>query len=64
MNDFFFLIKTSIPVTLLRKIPTFRDSNRSFKLGRDYLETMTKYDFNVSHSNPQEHKLVFEFGEE
>ena len=43
---------------------TFRDSNRSFKLDGDLLETMTIYDFNVSNSNPQDRKLIFEFGKE
>ena len=36
---------------------TFRDSNKSFKLDGDLLETMTNYDFNVSLPNPQHQKL-------
>ena len=42
----------------------FRDSNKSFKLDGDLLETMTNYDFNVSHSNPKDQKLIYEFGKE
>ena len=41
---------------------TFRDSNRSFKLDGDLLKTMLKYDFNVSNCNPQDRKLIYEFG--
>ena len=29
-----------------------------------FLETMTHYDFNVSHSNPKDQKLIYEFGKE
>ena len=36
---------------------TSRDSNKSFKLDGVILETMTNYDFNVSHQ-----KLIYEFG--
>ena len=43
---------------------TFRDSNKPFKLNVDLLETMTNYDSNVSHSNPQDQKLKYEFGKE
>ena len=43
---------------------TFSISNRSFKLDGDLLETITNYDFKVSHSNPQYRKLIYEFGEE
>ena len=39
-----------------------RDSNKSFELDGDLLETMTNYDFNVSHSNPQDQKPIYEFG--
>ena len=60
MNDF--LITGGIPVSLYSKILTFRDSNISLKLDGDLLETMTNYDFNVSHSDPQDHKLIYEFG--
>ena len=55
MNDF--LINRGIPVTLYSERLTFRDSNKSFKLNGDLLERMTIYDFNVSHSNPQDQKL-------
>ena len=41
---------------------TFRDSIKSFKSDGDLLETMTKYDFNVGHSTPQNRKLFHEFG--
>ena len=43
---------------------TFRDSNKSYKLDGDLLETLTTYDFIESHSNLQDHKLIYEFGEE
>ena len=43
---------------------TFTDSNKSFKLDGDLLETMTNCDFNVSHSNPKDKKLYYEFGKE
>ena len=60
MNDF--LINEGIPVTLFSNMLTFRDSKKSFKLDGDLLETMTKYDFNVSHSNPKDQKPIYEFG--
>ena len=62
MNDF--LINEGIPVTLFSKMITFRDSNKSFKLDGDLLETMTIYDFNVSHSSPKNQKPIYEFGKE
>ena len=43
---------------------TFRDTNRSFELDGDLWETMTNYDFNVDHSNPQDRNTIFEFGKE
>ena len=43
---------------------TFRGSTKSFKLDGDLLETMTNYDFNVSNSNPQDQKLIYEFGKQ
>ena len=43
---------------------TFRDSNRSFKLDEDLLETMTLYNFILSNSNPQDRKLIHVFGKE
>ena len=42
----------------------FRDSNKSFKLDGDLLETITNYDFNVSLSDPKDQKLIYEFGKE
>ena len=42
----------------------FRDSNKTFKLDGDLLETMTNYDFNVSHSDPKDQKPIYEFGKE
>ena len=62
MNDF--LINEGIPVTLFSNMITLRDSNKYFKLDGDLLETMTIYDFNVSHSNPKDQKLIYEFGKE
>ena len=43
---------------------TFRDSNKSFKLDGDLSETKTYYDSSVSHSNPNDQKLFYEFGKE
>ena len=43
---------------------TYRDSDQSFKLVGDLLETMTNYDFNIDHSNPQDGKIIYEFGRE
>ena len=62
MNDF--LIDGKIPVILYNNILTFRHSNKSFELDGDLLKTMTNYDFKISHSNPQDQKLLFEFGKE
>ena len=62
MNDF--LINEGIPVTLVSNMLIFRDSNKSFKIEGDLLETMTNYDFNVDHSNQQDRKLIYEFVKE
>ena len=62
MNDF--LINTSLPVTLYSNMLTFRDSNKSHKLGGDLLKTITNYDFNVTHSNLQDQNIIYEFGKE
>ena len=62
MNDF--LINKGIPVTLVSNLLIFRDSNKSFKLEGDLLETITTYDFNVDHSNQQDRKLIYEFAKE
>ena len=62
MNDF--LINEGILVTIFSNMLTFRDSNNPFKLDGDLLETITNYDFNVSHSNPKDQKLIYEFGKE
>ena len=62
MNDS--LINGGIPITLYSNKLTFTDSNKFFKLDGDLLETMTNYDFNVSHSNPKDRKLIYEFGKE
>ena len=43
---------------------TFTHSNKTFKLDGDLLETITNYDFNVNHANPQDQKLLYEFGKE
>ena len=62
MNDF--LINEGIPVTLFSTMLLFRDSNISFKLDGDLLETMTNYDFNIILSDPKDQKLNYEFGKE
>ena len=56
MNDF--LMIGGIPVTLFSNMTTFRDSNKSFKLDGELLESMTNYDFNVDHCNQQDRKLI------
>ena len=60
MNNF--LINKGI--TLVSNLLIFRDSNKSFKLEGDLLETITNYDFNVDHSNQQDRKLIYEFAKE
>ena len=40
----------------------FRETNKTFKLDRDLLNTMTNYGFNVSHFNPQDQKQICESG--
>ena len=62
MNDF--LINDGIPVTLFSNMITFRGSKNSFKLDGDFLETITNFFFNVSHSNAINQKLIYEFGKE
>ena len=62
MNDF--LINEGISVTLVSNMLIFRDSNKSFKLDGDLLETVTNYDFNVDDSNQQDRKLIYEFAKE
>ena len=62
MNNF--LINEGIPVTIFSNMLTFRDSNKSFKVDGDLLETITNYDFYVSHSIPKDQKLIYEFGKE
>ena len=62
MNDF--LTNERIPVTLFSNMLTFRDSNETFKFDGDLSETTTKYDFKVSHSNPKDQKLIYNFGKE
>ena len=59
-----FLINTSIPVFLYSNKLIFRDGNKYLKIDGDLLGTMTNYDFNVSHSNPQDQKLTYELGKE
>ena len=62
MNDF--LINEGIPITIFSNMLTFRESNKSLKLDGDLLETITNYDFNVSHSDPKDQKLISESGKE
>ena len=62
MNDF--LINSGLPISLYSNMLTFRDSNKSFKLDGVVLETMNNFDFKVSHSSPQDQKLIYEFGKE
>ena len=62
MNENF--INTSVPLTPFSNLLIFRDSNESFRLDGDLLKTITNYKFNVDHSNPQDRKLIYEFGKE
>ena len=57
-------MSTSIPVTLHSNMLSFRDSNKSFELDGDLSKTMTSYKFKITHSNPQDRKLIHEFGKE
>ena len=43
---------------------TFKDSDKPFKPHEDLSKTMRIYDFNVDHSNPQDRKVIYEFGKE
>ena len=43
---------------------TFRNSKKTFKLDGDLLEPMSHYDFNDSQSNPQDQKIIYEYGKE
>ena len=52
-----FLRKAGIPVNLQSKMLTFRDSKITFKVDGDFLQTMTKQDFKISLSNPQDRTL-------
>ena len=60
----YFLINEGVPVTIFSNLSIFRDSNKSFNLDGDLLETITRYDFNDNHANPQDQKLIYEFGKE
>ena len=51
-----------VPVTLYSNMLSFRDSNNSFKLDGDLLELISNCLFNVSHSNPQDQKPIYEIG--
>ena len=62
MNDF--MINGGITVTVVSNILIFRDSNKSFKLDGDLLESITNYGFNVDHSNQQDRKMIYEFAKE
>ena len=58
------LITGGVPVTLYSNMLFFKDSIKSFKLVGDHFKTMTNYDFNNGHSNPQDQKIVCRFGKE
>ena len=53
-----------VPVTLYSNMLTFRGNNRSFNFNGSLLETITNPNNVVSHSNPQDQKLIYEFGKE
>ena len=52
MNNF--SMNVGIPFTLYSNMLTFRDSNKTFEIDVDLSETLTNYDFDVDHSNPQD----------
>ena len=62
INDF--LINKSIPVTLYNNLLNYRVSKKPFKSDGDLLKTMANYKFDVTHSNPQDQKLIYEFQKE
>ena len=49
---------------LYSNVLCFRDSKKSFNLDGDFSETITIYVLNVSHANPQDQKVIYEFGKE
>ena len=51
-----FSINGSVPVTLYSNMLTLRDGNKSFQLDGDLSKTKAKYNFNATHSNPQDKK--------
>ena len=51
-----------MPVNLYSKMVTFKDSNKSFTLDGDLLETKTSHGFSFTHSNPQDQKQIYEVG--
>ena len=55
------MTNTSTPVTQYRILLTFRDTKKSSMVHGDLLKTITIYNFNVGHSNPQDQKLTYEF---
>ena len=59
MNDF--LIHGNTPVSLHSNMITFRDSNKSFRLGGYLLKLITNYKLNADHSSPEDKKLIYEF---
>ena len=59
MSDF--SINGGIPVSSLSNMITSKDSNNTFKLDGDLLETIANYDFNVDQSNQQDRKPKYEF---
>ena len=58
MNNFF--TKRSIPVNLYSKMLIFRGRNKSFKIESDLLRAIKSFNFNVTHSTPQDQKLSYE----
>ena len=62
MKDF--TINGGIPVTLVSNMLIFRDSEKSFKVDGDLLESITNYDFNVNRSNRRDRKMIYEFAKE
>ena len=57
-------INKTIPITLLDKLLTFRDSNKQFELKGDLLKMMTTKNYNVSLASLSDKKLTRDFARE
>ena len=58
------LIYKTTPVALFDNLSIFRGTNKKFRLKRNLLEKLTKYNFLLDKSNTQDRKLMFEFAKD